>query len=119
MAKQPVDWQKQAKFGTVVLVIVLAWAALKPEFEQSYVFVVAANFLLGMLSAFAFPRRTAVAVSVALAGALLPELLQALVPLRDTRGIELVVKWLVTIGGVIFGLLVSYFLARRKLRSLR
>lgn len=106
------NWQTQAKFGTVVLLVALTWGTLNPGLELSQAFVAAAYFLLGLLAAAAFPGRIAIAAILPLAGALLPEVLQSLVPYRDTREIELLVKWLVTTAGFISGLLLVYLIDR-------
>jgi hypothetical protein len=118
MSGRSIDWHKQARFGTLVLLLALAWAALNPALEQSHPFVVSSYFLLGALAAFGFQRRVAFALILPLVGALLPELLQALVPARDTRGIELLVKWMATSSGTISGLLGIYISGRLKGRSL-
>jgi membrane associated rhomboid family serine protease len=108
MGKNLASWRVHARFATVVLIIVLAWVALHPDLQPSHAAILSANFLLGTLAALGFSRRVAIAIALPLFGAIFPELLQAFVPIRDTRVVEIMVKWLVTILGICGGLLFMF-----------
>ena len=92
----------------------LAWSALDPVLLPNPNYVLMAYFLLGFLSAAAFPDRAWLGILGAVVGALVIELLQSLVPMRDVRIEELLVKWLIAIGGGLVELLLGFLRQRRR-----
>lgn len=92
----------------VILIVTLAWDALDPWALPSPLFVLASYFLLGFVCAAAFPGQVWLGITIAIAAAILFEVLQSLVPYRDVREVELIGKWLAVSGGVILELVLVF-----------
>lgn len=98
----------------VILIVTLAWDALDPWALPSPIFVLASYFLLGFVCAAAFPGQVWLGIAIAIAAALLFEVLQSLVPYRDVREMELIGKWLAVSGGVMLELVLVFVRERRE-----
>jgi VanZ family protein len=101
------------RIAALVLFVLLAWEALDPRIEVGSSPVLrglqlAGYFLLGAICTAAFPRRIWMGIAVALIGAVVLELFQSFVPVRDTRWIELFAKWLSAVTGVFCALALLY-----------
>jgi len=101
------------RIAALVLFVSLAWEALDPRVDLGGSqtlrgLELIGYFLLGAICTAAFPRRLWMGVAVAVIGAVVLELFQGLVPVRDTRLIELLAKWLSAIAGVFVALAVMY-----------
>ncbi|MBE7731979.1 hypothetical protein [Devosia faecipullorum] len=95
------------RLATVLLIFALAWDALDPALRPPHGFVLASYGLLGFVCTASFSQRTWIGILLAMAAAIGLELLQSLVPLRDVRGIDLLLKWGCVLAGVILELLVN------------
>lgn len=96
------------RVATVLLIFALAWDALDPAIRPPHAFVLASYILLGFVCTAAFSQRTWIGILVAMGAAVGLELLQSLVPLRDLRGIELLVKWVCVLTGVVLELIFAF-----------
>jgi drug/metabolite transporter (DMT)-like permease len=101
------------RIAALVLFVLLAWEALDPRIDASSSQVLrglqlTGYFLLGAICTMAFPRRIWIGIAAAVIGAIILELFQSVVPVRDTRWIELFAKWLSAITGVFCALAVMY-----------
>ena len=101
------------RIAALVLFVLLAWEALDPRIDASSSqvlrgFHLTGYFLLGAICTAAFPRRIWIGIAVAVVGAIVLELFQSFVPVRDARWIELFAKWLSAVTGIFCALAVMY-----------
>ncbi|MEO8683831.1 MAG: VanZ family protein [Devosia sp.] len=99
----------QLRMATIALVSALAWDALDPNLSPHPSFVMASYFFLGFLATAAFPNRAWIGILIAIGSAVLIELLQSFVPLRDVKAVEVLIKWLCATVGVIVELSIVFW----------
>ena len=101
------------RIAALLLFVSLAWEALDPRVDlggsqMARGLELIGYFLLGAICTAAYPRRIWMGVGAAMIGAVVLELFQGLVPIRDARLIELLAKWLSAIAGVFVALALMY-----------